>query len=199
MHKSSGNYVVVFDYACDIEVHLNESYEFYQLKTQADNEGYDISKSLWKKNGKSVLGKLYVLKYDCNDDECNEVIVGLVSNAPLVAGNKSYNLFEKVKLENLESEVVDNIKSKLKLELDKQEVTLENAYFIRTGLDLFEPHKTLIGETALFFEEVYGTEPKKAASLYRVLSSEVSNKACYELEISDYDDLVSKKASLEYI
>ncbi len=193
LHKSKGNYVVVFDYACDVEVHINESYEFYQLKTQADNEGYDINKSLRKKNGKSVLGKLYILKYDSKDNECNQVSVSLVSNAPLVAGDKSYNLFEKIKLQDLETVVVDNIKTKLKSELGKNEVTLENAYFIRTGLDLFEPHKTLIGETTLFFEEIYGTEPKKAASLYRVLSNEVSNKACYELEISDYDELVAKK------
>ena len=192
-HRKPENYVVVFDYACDVEVHLKGSYEFYQIKTQLDNESYKLSKALRKTNGKSILGKLYILKYDKRDNDCNNIKVGLVSNAPLSTGEDEYKRIESLKLLDLKPKVVENVKDKLKEELLKENVTLENAHFIRTGLDLFEPDKTLIGETALFFEDVYGTEPKKVTSLYRVLSSEVSSKACYELEILNYSDLLFKK------
>lgn len=74
-----------------------------------------------------------------------------------------------------------------------EEVKLLNTYFIRTSIDLINPEKTLIGELALFFEETFGTEPKKINSLYRVLSSEIFNKACYELTLETYEEILSKK------
>jgi hypothetical protein len=68
LHKSENDYVVVFDYACDIEIHLRENYEYYQIKTQNNNNPYKINKLYRKTKGKSILGKLYVLKYN----KCNE-------------------------------------------------------------------------------------------------------------------------------
>lgn len=40
----SGDFTMVFDYACDIEIHFEDGFEFYQIKTHTGNHTYT-----WKK------------------------------------------------------------------------------------------------------------------------------------------------------
>lgn len=193
LHEQENDYCVVFDYVCDIEVHLENSYEFYQVKTQNDNKAYKLGKALRKKNGKSVLGKLYLLKYDKNNHECNNVKVALVSNTPLEENGVNHNSIESLPLLSLSEQSIDSIKDKLKEELNISTVSLENAFFVRTEINLFSTDKSLIGETVCFFESQFGEEPKKPLSLYRALESEITSRACNELKINDYDSIKENK------
>jgi len=195
LHRENKQYTVVFDYCCDIEVHLKDYIEFYQVKTQKDSGSYTIGKLIKQnKNGDSILGKLYILKYNEFGKECDETKVAVVSNAPFNDGKKVHNSCEILDLSNTNNEATIKIKEHIKDELKKTtEINLKNAYFIRTGIDLFNPDKSLIGETAVFFEDIFNCEPKKLNSLYRVLACEVSVKASYELELKNYDEILKKK------
>ncbi|HBF8686539.1 DUF4297 domain-containing protein [Clostridioides difficile] len=195
LYKTKEDFVVVFDYRCDIEVHLENKFEFYQVKTQNNSGTYTINKLTDKKKGtKSVVGNLYSLKYDINMNENDDVYVAIVSNAPLNDGKKTYNNSHEVKIKTIDSSAIEKIKLSIKndLNIDK-DINLENLFFIRIGLDLIEPQKTLIGETAIFFEDVFGRECSKVKSLYNVLYEEIYSKSAYELDINTYENIVSKK------
>ncbi len=195
LYKDNVEFTVVFDYSCDIEVHKEDCFEFYQVKTQNNSGTYTVDK-LTKKNkaGDSVLGKLYKLKYNPDGKECEETTISLVSNAPLNDGDTTHNNMEIVEFNKIDNTAVLLIKKRIKEELKlTEEITLKNSVFVKTGMDLINPEKTLIGETALFFEETFNCEPKKINSLYRLLSSEIFNKACFELKITTYEDLLRKK------
>lgn len=195
LYKEDMEFTVVFDYSCDVEVHKENCFEFYQVKTQNDNGTYTVNK-LTKKNklGNSVLGKLYKLKYNLSGDECEKTKVSLVSNAPLNDGKKVHNNFEIVELNKIDKSAIVLIKKCIKDELKlKEDISLENTSFIKTGMDLINPEKTLIGETVLLFEEKFNCEPKKVNTLYRLLQSEIFNKASFELQLADYDEILNKK------
>ena len=73
------DFTMVFDYACDIEVHYENGFEFFQIKTHGRSKSY-TTKRLTKIEGKnSILGKLYVL---VKDSFPGEVRVAVVSNIP---------------------------------------------------------------------------------------------------------------------
>ena len=194
LHEDDAPYTVVFDYSCDVEVHKDNNFEYYQLKTQNDNGGYKLDTILKQsKTGKSVLGKLYILKYDTCEKECDCIKLALVSNAPLDIGSKVYKSIDNIELLKLDNKTVEKIRTKLMEELNKDKVALNNSYYIRTGLDLNNPNATLIGEVSIFYEKKFNMEPPKINALYRLLSEEIAIKACYENEICDYDDLLSMK------
>ncbi|MDO3680173.1 dsDNA nuclease domain-containing protein [Paenibacillus ehimensis] len=195
LYRANKNFTIVFDYKCDIEIHLEDNYEFYQLKTRNDHTAYTLARLIKKdKVGNSILGKLYTLKYAEDDKEADKVVVALVSNAPINDGKKVYSNCESTLFTSMDEKAIKKVKEALKNELSKQEeLKLENTYYIRTSMDLINPEKTLIGELSLFFEAVFNTEPKKVNSLYRILYSEISTKASYELELSSYDEILEKK------
>lgn len=56
------NFCVIFDYKCDIEIHFNDSLEFYQVKSHKIQTPYKFS-LIKKIDGKqSVLAKLFLLQ-----------------------------------------------------------------------------------------------------------------------------------------
>lgn len=195
LYKLNKPFTVVFDYCCDIEVHLNNGFEFYQIKTDDGNGTYTVDKLLKRnKSGQSVLGKLYILKYNENGIETDKTKIALVSSIPFNDGKEKYNSCEQLDFNEIDKNAIRKIKDKIRNELSlSKEINLKNSYFIRTNMDLTNPDKTLIGETAIFFEEIFGYEAKKVHSLYRVLACEISKKACYELKIEKYQDLLIKK------
>jgi len=195
LYKEDIEFTVVFDYSCDIEVHKENCFEFYQIKTQNDNGTYTINKLTDKnKSGDSVLGKLYKLKYSPSNEECNDTKIALVSNAPLNDGKKTHNNIEVIAFNEIDPAAILLIKKRIKEELKlEKDINLQNSEFTKTGLDLINPEKTLIGETVLFFEEKFECEPKKVKALYSLLASEVFNKASFELRLSSYDELLNHK------
>jgi hypothetical protein len=195
LYQKEDDYTVVFDYCCDVEVHLNETFEFYQVKSQNNNGSYTINKLVKPdKTGKSVLGKVYILKFDENDNENEDIIVAVVSNAPLKDCEKMHSDATCVNLATIPQKSIDQIKDKIKVELGlSKEIKMENSFFIRTTMDLTDPQHTIIGELVTFFEDVLDVEVKKVKSLYNVLFSEINERACYEKKIVSYEELVHKK------
>ncbi len=193
LHRNEGNYAIVFDFVCDIEAHLENHYEFYQLKTKNSGEKYSVKKIYEIDKNNSILGKLYRLKYDDSLIERDEIKLSIVSNVPLSNGKTIYNTEPELDLRTLKKETVNEIIESLKLELGQSNINFNNVYFTRSGIDLFEPNKSLIGEISTFFEEYFSCEPKKINSLCRVLFYEVECRACYENEITSYNELITKK------
>lgn len=194
LHREDKEYTVVFDYCCDIEVHLDNNLEFYQVKSK--NSGTYTTNKLVKldKTGKSILGKLYILKYDDKKKENDDIIVAIVSNVPLNDGNKIHNECECINLDSICPKAVTNIKEKIKKEINlKNDINIINTFFIRTDMNLTYPDKTLIGDLVIFFDEVFNSDVKKVRSLYRVLYSEISDKACHEKKLSTYEEVLKKK------
>lgn len=195
LYKENDDFTVVFDYVCDIEVHKEDGMEFYQVKTQNNDGAYTVDKLINKnKKGDSVFGKLYKLKFNIKGEERDEIKVSLVSNVAFNDGKRTRNNIEIVDFNKVDTAAQSKIKKNVKEELNLEEdIKLKNASFIKTGMDLIDPHTTLVGETAIFFQETFRCEPIKINSLYRLLSSEVTNKASFELKLPTYDEVLEKK------
>lgn len=195
LYKENDEFIVVFDYVCDVEVHKEDGLEFYQVKTQNNDGAYTVDKLINKnKTGNSVFGKLYKLKFNTHGDERDEIKVSLVSNAAFNDGKKTHNNVEIIDFNMVDTPAQSKIKKSVKEELKlKEEIKLKNASFIKTSMDLINPHTTLVGETAIFFQEAFNCEPKKINALYRLLSSEVTNKASFELKLPTYAEVLEKK------
>ena len=58
------DFTMVFDYACDIEVHYENGFEFFQIKTHDRCKSYTTKRLTKVKGENSILGKLYVLVRD---------------------------------------------------------------------------------------------------------------------------------------
>ncbi len=195
LYSQEQDFTMIFDYSCDIEVHREDSLEFYQVKTQNNNDAYKVNKLINpNKSGDSILGKLYRLKFTKDFVELDDTILGLVSNAPLDDGKTVHKTIEKLNLAEIDNDAVENIKLKLKTELRlDNDINLINTNFERTGINLIQPDESLVGEIVFFFERTYDSEPKKAAMLFRILKQEIENKASYEFKLAEYEELLSKK------
>jgi hypothetical protein len=191
--NTSQNFIIVFDYVCDIEVHIDDStLEFYQLKTHNNASPYsqnEITKCAKNKKN-SVLGNLFLLKIK------DDIKVSIVSNMPFKDSKKKlYSNIEKLEFEDLDSECKDEIKKKLKKELpENMKINFNNLFYIYTSMDLFNPDDSLLGKTIEFFYEIKGEEPKNSRALYMILKETAVQKATYELKVKDYNQLVEKKS-----
>lgn len=195
LYSENEDFTIVFDYSCDIEIHKSDGLEFYQVKTQNNNDAYKVSKLTTRnKSGDSILGKLYRLKFSEDYTELDDTILGLVSNAPLHDGKTAHNTVDIIDLSGIEEKAVENIKLKLKDELSLDEdIKLINTMFERTGIDLIQPDKSLVGELTFFFEEHFGSEPKRILMLFRILKQEIDERASYELLLTDYEEILFNK------
>ncbi|GAB2551465.1 hypothetical protein GCM10026983_19580 [Gracilibacillus alcaliphilus] len=145
---------MVFDYSYDIEIHKANSLEFYQVKTQNNNDTYKVKKiTNPNRSGGSILGNLYRLKFTKDLVELDDTILGLVSNAPLDDGKTVHNT---ISLAEIDNDAVENIKLKLKTELSlDNDINLINTNFERTGISLIQPDESLVGEIVFFFERTH--------------------------------------------
>lgn len=194
LQEEGANYTAIFDFACDVEIHYENKcqYEFYQLKTENTLGKYPLSKLIKTDKGNSILGKLYILKYCEKGLEQEFVKVAVVSNSPFYDGKKLYPMIEEFDFLTLEQKQKEKVIKSLETELNKN-ISLDNTFFIRTGIDLFNPKITLKGEIADFYKRYYHSEPKKINVLFDSLESEVQDRACYELKIKDYSELKKYK------
>lgn len=115
--KEDKDFTVIFDYVCDVEIHLKDGFEFHQIKTHEPNFGSYSSGKLIKKESKqstgSILGKLYAL----NKDAIDNIKLVFVSNVPLQIGKKKCN-YGEFSLAGLPNAEKINIESALKRELN---------------------------------------------------------------------------------
>jgi hypothetical protein len=195
LFKAGKDFCVVFDYVCDIEVHLDSEFEFYQLKTSNGGKPYTLSKVIKPdKVGNSIFGKVYCLKDKVSKEADCACKIAIVVNAPFKDGNKMYNSVSELELVDLPEKSKQTINSAIKAELNlKDDIDLENVFYLYSTMDLINPQEALIGKTVQFFVDVYGEEPKKVTTLFQLLEDTVSMKASYEKECGTISELWEKK------
>lgn len=185
--ETDREFTMVFDYACDIEIHYQDSLEFYQIKTRKNCKPYTTKLLKEIKGEGSILGKIYVL---CNKSNADEVRVAIVSNAPYNAFSTDHlmtcftDLPEKDKREITES---------LKAELGVPNVDFSKIFYIQSNMDLEHPDDAVRGKLTLAFERIKKCEPTNPNALYRLIVDTVSEKACYEYTAKDYEEITRLK------
>ena len=185
------DFCVVYDYKCDIEIHLSDLLEFYQIKTHKVQEPYKFTQiSKQDKTGKSIFGKIYLLKN--TKSSLIPIKVAIVSNAFLKIDKTVYSESETLHF----SDLSDSAKKKICKELSKElgsELDLNNIDFIYTSMNLLNPDNDLKGKIVGSFEKIMGCEPEKPNALYRLIKDSVESKACYEMKSNDYNELIKNK------
>lgn len=183
------DFTVVFDYACDIEVHIKDGFEFYQIKTRSGTASY-TQKSLTKVDGEnSILGKLYLLN---SSNPSFQTKLAIVSNSPLSDGPIRVNN-EEICFNSLSLRAKNEMEASLKKELSLSSIDLSNVYFLHTNFDFANPQNEIIGKLCVSFEKIKNCEPTNPNALYRLIYETVSDKACYEYTSEEYNKLIALK------
>ena len=191
------NFVVVFDYVCDIELHADGTFAFYRLKTSSGTSPYSVKK-LTKcymdvESNHSILGKLFLIKNSFPNED-NNFKVAVVSNVPIKLNGKVYANSPELCVGSVGEEVVSEFVRCLKNEFPNEtEFDFSSVYYILSTIDLFNPHDTLLEKTVTFYQKVTGKEPTKPNTLYRTFTDIISNCACYEMEAYTYEELIAHK------
>lgn len=213
VYKTEESFSIIFDYSCDIEIHFENRFEFYQIKTSNKGSAYTIGKiSDPDKQGNSILGKIYILKKIIDDTKkFEETKIALVVNVPLkTLDEKIHSSIKELHLNNLidtklakkvadrnnaiiETQSKNKIIENLKTEIKSSTINLSNVYYINSSLDLINPENTLIGATVKFIKEITGKEEIRVLPFYRVLIDTINEKACYELECKNYNEVEKYK------
>ena len=187
--ESTNDFTIVFDFVCDIEVHLDNEFEFYQIKTHKESQPkYTVKNLVRVKDGEqgSILGKLFAL----NTTRNIPVKIVLVCNAPFKAlsDDPGENCLESLSQSN-KSAIIEAIKK----ELGTNNVDLSNSYYLYTPMNLLQPENEIKGQLIATFEKVKGSEPLNPNALYRLVFDTVSEKACYEFDVNDYEQIKKLK------
>ncbi|SMC54529.1 dsDNA nuclease domain-containing protein [Papillibacter cinnamivorans] len=184
-------FCVIFDYKCDIEIHLSDSIEFYQIKSQKAQKPYSFTDLSKVEGTGSIIGKLFVLK----DTSCPETRIkcALVSNRFLKIKGKELSDAEVIDFDALDDKLKAVVQNALKSELSRDEIDLRDLRYIYTSMDLISPENAVKGQIDSCFEKIKGCEPAKPNALHRLVFDTVQKKACYEFAADDFDELVKQK------
>lgn len=185
------DFCVIFDYKCDIEIHLSDSIEFYQIKSQKTSKPYSFTQVSKIEGSGSIIGKLFVLK-DASSSE-TRIKCALVSNRFLKIKRKEFSDVEVIDFDTLDDTSKAVVRSALKEELNRKEIELRDLYYIYTSMDLISPENAVKGQIDSCFERIKGCEPVKPNALHRLVFDTIEKKACYEFAINDIEELVKKK------
>lgn len=191
LDKGIEDFSIVFDYQCDIELHLDSGYEFYQIKTSAA-KSFGVS---WvcktPKSGVSVIGRLYEL-HDIQDDGTVRLVI---------VGNKSFKFTGDTLCnpgELLFASLPEKDKEKIKQAIQKHipdiSPDFEKISYILIAMDLSNPEDGIRGHLVRTYEQTMGCEARKPNALYNALCSLVRAKACAENMQETYEDVISNKA-----
>lgn len=187
-HKGNEDYAVIFDFKCDIELHKEQELFFYQIKTKKSGNFNETNLCKINKNDKnSILGKLYAL-YSPN----HNIKLAIVCNKPLKIRKKDIDLHQKC-FGEIEKDVIDEIKSKLCIELNLNLINIDNVFYIFDEMDFQHPEDAIKGKLISSFEDIKGEEPQNPNALYRLVMDTVKEKASYEFDLYSYDELKNKK------
>lgn len=185
--EQSDDFIMVFDHVCDIEVHKENKFDFYQIKSKSSGKTHTAKNLTKRKKEGSIIGKLYVLATKIPREN---VMLAIVTNAP-------YKAFPASLLENsfasLPEKEKDFITAALKLELNINDVDLSNVFYIQTYMDLEHPEDAIRGKLIKAFATIKKCEPINPNALYRLIADTVSEKACYEYSSNDYSEILRLK------
>lgn len=198
IYDQTEDFIAIFDYVCDVEIHTHSSDSYYQIKTKKKTETY-TPKTLCKtgkaKDGSilsSILGKLYLIK--AASDPNRQVKVAVVANTNLSFNKKEYTELLEQPLVSIDLPARDAIIRELKKEFPTSDIDLSNVYFIRTFIDLEHPEESLIGKIVKWYPNNRRCEVRNPNALYRLISDTVREKACYEWKSGSHEDFIHKKA-----
>lgn len=197
--RDEGNFAVVFDYLCDVEVHTADSIEFHQVKTKKSGHfSYAWLCGVPREgSGKrdSVLVTLYRLKQIKEPGKTTKLF--LVANAPLhidrlrVAPEPGAYCF---------TGFPDKTRKKICAALAEQldvgigDIDLENTTYRYEELELSERIKNEVcGRMVIAYEEVRQTDCERPTVLFKALQDLANDRACVESEFSGLDEVIAAK------
>lgn len=199
MVRQEGDFAVVFDYLCDVEVHSDESIEFHQVKTKKSG-GFSYSWLCVPKKGtsgnkESVLLTLYKLK---EVEEAGKVTnLMLVANGPLsinregVAPEPGVYSFTGFP-DTVKNKICEALAVQLKLTPD--EIDLENVFYRYEELPLEGRMKEAVqGKLVSVFNEVTGAECERPSAMFRALEDLAQDRASVVKEFSELDEVIAAK------
>lgn len=192
------DFAVVFDYCCDIELHLDDSYEFYQVKTSSGKKfGVSwASKRSSSASNVSIVGRLYELHDIESDGKIRLVIVG---NKPFTKRNlktkKSEDFDQPGELlfSALHDEDKQKIEESIKAHIPNVKPDLDKLSYLLVAMDLSNPDDSIRGHLVRSYENSMSCEPRKPNALYWALRGLVEEKACEEKRQDSYEDVISSK------
>lgn len=181
------DFTMIFDYACDIEIHYIDGFDFFQIKTHGRNKSYTTKRLIKVEGEASILGRLYILAKGESD---SKVRVAIVSNTPYKSmhADQLINCFT-----NLPEKDRTEIEAALKAELEIDEIDFSKIFYVQTSMDLERPDDAVRGKLIFTFEKIKKCEPTNPNALYRLIVDTVSEKACYEYSADDYEEIIRRK------
>lgn len=182
------DFTVIFDYKCDIEVHLTDRYEFYQVKTHR-GKNMTVAEMLKRTNGRSILGKLFELR----GNGTSIVQLAVVSNCYLSLNRNPIVDCEEIRFSDRGEKDIEKINQQLQKELGLDHVDLNNLIYVFTSMNLNDPQDDITGHIVRRFEMIKGCEPQNPNALYRLIFDTVSSKACFEQKLDSYGEIVRCK------
>lgn len=184
------SFAVVFDYRCDIELHLDDRYEFYQVKTGAKTKFAVNWIARAPKQGISIIARLYELDDASQDCPIKLVVVG---NRPFVKKGGTFDSPGEVLFATLEAEDKQKIEKAVSRDNNGMTPDLNKASYLLVAMDLDKPQDSVRGHLLSTYRNVMGCEPKKPLALCETLEGLASDRACNENEQPDYESVISNK------
>lgn len=184
------SFAVVFDYRCDIELHLDDRYEFYQVKTGGKGTFGVTWPTRLPKRGISIIARLYELDDASQDCPIKLVIVG---NRPFVKKGGSFDSPGEVLFATLEPEDKQKIEQAVTRDNKGMTPDLNKASYLLVAMNLDKPQDSVRGHLLSTYNKVMGCEPKKPMALCEALEGLVSDRACNEKQQPDYESVISNK------
>ena len=184
------SFAVVFDYRCDIELHLDDRYEFYQVKTGAKTKFGVNWIARAPKQGISIIARLYELDDASQDCPIKLVVVG---NRPFVKKGGAFDSPGEVLFATLEAEDKQKIEKAVSRDNNGMRPDLNKASYLLVAMDLDKPQDSVRGHLLSTYRNVMGCEPKKPMALCETLEGLASDRACNENEQPDYESVISNK------
>lgn len=185
------DFAVVFDYLCDIEIHLNDGYEFYQVKTGTSKK-FGITWVCKKspKTNTSIIGRLYEL-HDVEAD-CSVKLI-IVGNREFVKNGGNFEKPGELLFSTLNAEDKRKVEAAIREHFPAVNPNLDKVSYLLVAMDLSSPEDSVRGHLVKTYEAVNGCEPRKPNALYRALHGLVLEKACEEQEQSTYEEVIRNK------
>lgn len=190
-----GDFAVVFDYLCDVELHLEDTIEFHQVKTRK-RKHFDFHWLCDAESGRdSVMVTLYRLKEVKEPGKCTKLF--LVANRPLVIDRGQVapepGVFEFDDFpDGPKRRIAEAIAERLGVEV--ADVDLRNVGYRYEELALGEGAKDrVLGKLVRVYEETRGEECGRPGALFKALSDLASDRASEERRQTGLDEVISNK------
>ncbi len=187
--KSSDDFYIVFDNNCDIELHLKNGFEYYQIKTDK-NKSFTIKRltNINKNKKNSILGTLYKL------NNSNKILkLGIVSNDYL-SHNKSKIENDNYCFSNLEKKLKNEIDKNIKKELGiESDIEFNKIHFIKSDIPLNNQYNNIKGKLDNFLHINRKESKIRATPLFVMLKETIDQKATCEELCINYTEVLEKK------